>query len=435
MVIEVIEEINRGGFGIVEKVRLSDGTVVARKTFSPISLASLNDITLKKFRDRFIREVKTQKHLPDEYFIPILDYDLEATQPWFLMPLAEKDFKQEIELNVENPLDNVGGLSDILNSLEQLHEYGLVHRDLKPQNVLFQDGKWKLSDLGLISSDKEILSLSITSTDSGYGTVLYCAPEQVHDFKRVTESADIYSFGAILHDVFGNGSRTPYSRLKAKGPIGYVIEKCTEEKPEHRFNSVSSLRSAFLSILAKFDSEKPAPDVQDLVEKMNDALQWNDDEFEAFYISLSRIEDDISLIFFEINMDMILHFSTLDKGIWENFSLKYFSWINERSFSFEYCDVLVGRIKKISDLSTSVDVKAKAVTTGISLGSRHNRWYVMRIMVTMANSTIPDNLAFRISIEIHVGGFRLKNYFKACVSRISNTVDSYHPIIKDAIIL
>ena len=85
---EVKETINRGGFGIIEKVLCEDGKYYARKTFSPLSKTSVAPELLEKFRQRFIREVHTQKRLPSEYFIPIIFENLVGSNPWFLMPIA-----------------------------------------------------------------------------------------------------------------------------------------------------------------------------------------------------------------------------------------------------------------------------------------------------------------------------------------------------------
>jgi len=74
----------------------------------------------------------------------------------------------------------------------------LVHRDLKPQNVLKHNGIWKLADFGLVTQDKEILSQTITTSKQAFGTTMYCAPEQIIEFNRITPQADISSILDII---------------------------------------------------------------------------------------------------------------------------------------------------------------------------------------------------------------------------------------------
>ena len=87
----------------------------------------------------------------------------------------------------------------------------------------------------------------------------YCAfRSSIRDFKRVTAAADIYSFGCILHDLFDGARRVPYQRQSCPGPVGAVIEKCTDPDPNKRFKSIDELRGALFWALSQPRARRPA---------------------------------------------------------------------------------------------------------------------------------------------------------------------------------
>jgi serine/threonine protein kinase len=270
---QILGNINRGGFGRVEKIKTRDGDIVARKVFDPLpDIVAAADIS--KLKKRFRREVRVQSSLSGDYFIPVLDSDLESENPSFIMPLAEKNFWEEIQDSRSKNKIPLESLADILNALEELHSLGYVHRDLKPQNILFQAGRWKLSDFGLVLPVTGATT-KLTSLDSAWGTAGYCAPEQAEDFRNSTPSVDIYAFGCILHDLYGSSPRVPYQQYSIQSPVGMIIEKCTEFSPKKRFKSIVSLRGALLKILSEPQNLAPSPNAKEWAENLQDLTDWN----------------------------------------------------------------------------------------------------------------------------------------------------------------
>jgi serine/threonine protein kinase len=191
-----IRVIDRGGFGVVHEVETKEGLRLAKKSFDP---QIGTDDEREKLRKRFVREVRIQSQIRHPNIMPIVSYDLDASPPWFTMPLATGSFVQEIEKSRANKYIDPAPWQDILAAVEELHRLGYVHRDLKPANILCVDGKWVLSDFGLILPTARDTTV-LTSSQSAYGSHYYAAPEQAQDFRNTPEQADIFALGCILHD-------------------------------------------------------------------------------------------------------------------------------------------------------------------------------------------------------------------------------------------
>jgi serine/threonine protein kinase len=422
---KTIREIDRGGFGVVEEVELADGTRVARKTFDP--QIPLTSAERAKLETRFKREVVVQSELDSESFVSVLDSDMSSPNPWYRMPLADRNFQTQIDDDIANGLVPHAALSDILNSLEELHRLGFVHRDLKPQNVLLLNGKWKLTDFGLVRPPSSGTT-QLTSTGSNWGTELYCAPEQSVAFKSATLSTDIYAFGCILHDIFVRTPRVPYSRHSGPGPIGTIIEKCTEQRPERRFKSIQVLRGALLTHLAAATMGAASPQASEWANELGAISTWDQGRLHEFcrYVCESDNSSDLFAVFSLFDEDMMKVLVSVDEDLWKAIVLRYCEWLESTSFAFDYCDVLVPRLRQIFELG-DYECKSRAALAAAELARSHNRWYVMRSVVRMCGPNIEDSLAQRIAIEI--SAMDANSNFVRCVEGISQTVESYHPKI------
>ncbi|WP_421120695.1 serine/threonine-protein kinase [Aquihabitans daechungensis] len=139
-------------------------------------------------------------------------------------------------------------MSEVLAALEAAHQAGIVHRDVKPGNVLRgADGGWKVADFGIAKSVEQALASDLTLTGQVIGTPRYMAPERLAG-QPATVAGDIYSAGVLLQDALA-GCPDPDPDLEA------VADRATALDPRDRFPSARSMAAALAS------SSEPQPDV------------------------------------------------------------------------------------------------------------------------------------------------------------------------------
>lgn len=432
MAYHVVKGKGNGGFAKVYVVQDDHGNEFAQKVFAPREdiLEAVGEVELKK---RFRREVKYQQKIEHPNVVPVLDTALDEEPPYFIMPLAEATLYEELR---EDP--SLGGnymevLFDILAGLERMHELGYVHRDLKPGNVLRfldDDGRpyYAISDFGLLSvSDTN--SSELTGANARGGTQNYAAPELNRDLKTATCAADIYSFGAILHDIFGNGThRTPFSELNLPGALGEIVSKCTKRNPIRRYSSIAEVREELYRVLTENKIEFSSSDEEILSKllKQNDALteeQW--DEIFIYLMDNEKNPKNFRNLFASLSIEHINH---LHRDIPELFPAlgRYFSsFIASLSFDFDYCDILASKgeiFYKFGDMS----LKAKIALSLMELGVNHNRFYVERKFLQMVSPSITQNLADRIVTEIEIEEIDFHKYYSRLKNSIKCTEDDLH---------
>lgn len=413
----VIRAINRGGMGAVEEIELLDGMRAAKKTFDPDPQAYTNQLELDKLRKRFEREVKYQVELGRNGAMPVLHHELKADPPWFVMPLADKTYAQQIEEDRAANKISPEPLADILSGLEQMHELGYVHRDLKPENVLRWQGQWRLSDFGLAASVASSGTSRFT-TLSSWGTQGYMAPEQMTDFKNVTAAADIYAFGCILHELIDGSQRVPYAVQRVPGsPYDYIIRKCTDFDPSKRFRTIGALRAVLADELRRDPSLVRSPATDLWATELPNIANWDPKRIDEF---VAHIEDaspgNEQHIIADLREEHFEAFSNHAPDEWESLALAYCEWARA-AFTFEFCDVIAGCLRRIhGDARSNITIQANVATAMAAIGARNNRWYCMRLLNPMTDVQIADTLAQRIAVEIRAN--ELHDEFEHCAREV-----------------
>jgi eukaryotic-like serine/threonine-protein kinase len=280
---KLLKKLGQGGMGAVYKAeRATDGQTVAVKVLSK-ELAGKRD-----FVARFQREARVMAKLHHPNVLECYDVGEAHGYHYIAIEYVEGG-------SIESWLKKVGRFSmgDALHivlacarALQHAHELSLIHRDVKPDNVLLTvAGVVKLADLGLAKDTEE--DVSLTKSGAGAGTPLYMAPEQARNVKHVDARADIYALGCMLY-VFLTG-QPPFqgetlvelisAKEKGKYPpmrrhndevpskLDLVVDKMLATKPELRYARCAEviealesfgLESRRLSFLAPAEEEEEA---------------------------------------------------------------------------------------------------------------------------------------------------------------------------------
>jgi DNA-binding beta-propeller fold protein YncE len=233
--------IARGGMGIVYRAtHLALDRPVALKVIAG-HLASDS-----RFRERFLRESRLAASLDHPNVVPIFDAREEGGELIVAMRLiAGGDLKTRIAREGSlHPAQAIELLGQVAGALDAAHAAGIVHRDVKPHNILLEGEHAYLSDFGLA---KALGESGVLSDASIVGTVEYMSPEQWQG-DRIGPAADVYSLGCVLYEALTGVA--PYARCggdsEPEMPEGLdvVIERAVSKDPADRYPSAGALIAA-----------------------------------------------------------------------------------------------------------------------------------------------------------------------------------------------
>jgi tetratricopeptide (TPR) repeat protein/tRNA A-37 threonylcarbamoyl transferase component Bud32 len=230
---------------------------VAVKVLSP-------EIATAVGADRFLREIEIAAGLQHPHVVPLYDSGEADGLLYYVMPYIEGEaLSARIEREGALPIDEaLRILRDVVDALSYAHARGVVHRDIKPDNVMFSGSHAVVLDFGVAKALREAVGSSeLTTTGLALGTPAYMAPEQATAEPTVDHRADIYAVGILAYEMIAGlppfRGTTPQAILgahltKAPEPIetlredvpstvSALINQCLEKEPERRVQDTSDL--------------------------------------------------------------------------------------------------------------------------------------------------------------------------------------------------
>jgi serine/threonine-protein kinase len=257
----LVRELGGGG---MSRVFLAEETELGRrvviKVLPPEFAAGLNV-------DRFRREIQLAASLQHPHIVPLLAAGHAGELLYYTMPLVDgESLRARLARSGELPVtEAVRILRDVADALGYAHRHGLVHRDIKPDNVLLSDQHALVTDFGVAKAlDEAAPGTSVTATGLALGTPAYMAPEQAAADPHTDHRADIYALGVLGYEMLAGRppfigaspqaivaaqltqSPAPLAQTRASVPpaLAAMIMRCLEKHPADRPQSASELLQA-----------------------------------------------------------------------------------------------------------------------------------------------------------------------------------------------
>ena len=273
----IADKVGSGGMAIVYRAEdIKTNRSVAIKILKP----EYNED--QEFCQRFQREADAISQMTHHNIVNLLDVGIEDGHRYLVMEYVQgKTLKEVIrEKGKMSPEVTAQIAIRILAALKHAHQNGIIHRDIKPQNILVHDdGHIKVADFGIATKmDSETLA----KTDNVMGSVHYISPEQASG-KEVGTAGDIYSVGVVMYEMLTGkvpydgdtvvavamqhlrGAPVPISELSPNVPKGliYVVKKAMEKDPKNRYQSAFDMASDIRAAMAGELNPELEPNVAD----------------------------------------------------------------------------------------------------------------------------------------------------------------------------
>ena len=243
-------ELGRGGMAVVYLAHdLRHDRPVALKVLHPELATALG-------ADRFQREIHVAARLQHPHILTVLDSGETGGQLWFTMPFVEgESLRSRLARESQLPVEEAVRIArEAADALEYAHRHGVVHRDIKPDNILLSAGHALVADFGIARALASQGEEQLTATGASIGTAAYMSPEQAAGEREVDGRSDIFSLGIVLYEMLAG--TTPFA---AATPQATIARRFTEDAApirKHRASVSEPIERALQQSLARTAADR-----------------------------------------------------------------------------------------------------------------------------------------------------------------------------------
>ena len=240
----LVGRLGAGGMGQVFLAETPGGRKVA------VKLIHAGQARNAKFRERFAREVEAARRVGGFHTAQVVDADPQADPPWMVTAYIEgPSLEEAVDTGGPLPPDRVRALgAGLAEGLAAIHACGLVHRDLKPGNVILAGDGPRIIDFGIVRATDRA---GLTTTGALIGTLAYMSPEQLGT-EPVGPASDVFSLGCVL--AFAATGRPPFGDDLAPA----IIHRILTQRPDLAGLADELLRELIVGCLARAPADRPA---------------------------------------------------------------------------------------------------------------------------------------------------------------------------------
>ncbi len=244
--LEILELLGQGGMGMVYKARQQQ-----LDRFVALKILPVQESGDPAFEERFAREARALAKLNHPNIVAVHDFGKSDRYYYFIMEYVDGvNLRQMEQAQRLTPEQAIAIIPKICDALQYAHDEGVVHRDIKPGNILIdKKGRVKIADFGLAKLlGKKDNDAHLTQSNVVMGTPHYMAPEQMSNPLTVDHRADIYSLGVVFYEMLTGelplGRFAPPSqKVQMDVRLDEVVLRTLENEPARRYQQVSDVRT------------------------------------------------------------------------------------------------------------------------------------------------------------------------------------------------